>query len=90
MHFVQGSGGGGGGSLRQFLSSTYFTEGVNCLFQRKLKGGGVQMLIPIETYSTCDFHRRPGGGDVGVWGSGLLIYPLYLPMSCKELNHGTL
>ena len=51
-----------------------FTEGVQWLFQRKVlfsnvservqlfPGGGVQMLISIETHITCSF---PGGGGGG-------------------------
>ena len=38
------------------------------------------MLIPIETYYTCDFHSGSGG----MWGSGPLVHHLYLPMSFKE------
>ena len=40
-------------------------------------GGGVQMLLSIETYITCDF--RGGGGGGGGW-SGSPIHPLDLHM----------
>ena len=41
-------------------------------------GGGVQMLISIETHITCDF---PGGG-----GSGHPIPPLDQHMRCSHLG----
>ena len=44
------------------------------------RGGGVQMLISIETHITCDF---PGGE-----GSGPLIPPLDRHMiSLKKISH---
>ena len=39
-------------------------------------GGGVQMLISVETYITCDF---PGGGG----GGGLTPYPQFWICACR-------
>ena len=60
-------GGGGGGAT--FYYYYYFFWGGGGL------GGGVQILISIETYITCDFSGGGGGGGGG--GSGPPI-PLWI------------
>ena len=61
-HLSGGGGGGGGGC--NFLLLLFFLGG---------GGLGVQILISIETYITCDFSGGGGGGG----GSGPSI-PLWI------------
>ena len=61
-----GGGGGGGGGCATFYYFFFFWGGG--------LGGGVQILISIETYITCDFS---GGGGGGGGGSGPPI-PLWI------------
>ena len=51
---LSGGGGGGGGGGCNFLLFFFFGGG----------WGGVQILISIETYITCDFSGGGGGGGV--------------------------
>ena len=50
--FIGGGGGGGGGGATFYL--LFFLGGGGL--------GGVQILISIETYITCDFSGGGGGG----------------------------
>ena len=54
-------GGGGGGGWCNFLLSFFFFWGGGGLGGL----GGVQILISIETYITCDFSGGGGGGGRG-------------------------
>ena len=60
--FIGGGGGGGGGGCN-FLLFFFFGGG----------GWGVQILISIETYITCDFSGGGGGGGGG--GGVRTTYP---------------
>ena len=51
-------GGGGGGGCNFLLFFFFFGGGVGGV-------GGVQILISIETYITCDFSGGGGGGGGG-------------------------
>ena len=58
--FIGGGGGGGGGGGCNFLLFFFF------FFLGGGGGwGGVQILITIETYITCDFSGGGGGGGGG-------------------------
>ena len=54
--FIGGGGGGGGGGVQLFIIIFFFWGGGL---------GGVQILISIETYITCDFSGGGGGGGGG-------------------------
>ena len=56
-HLSGGGGGGGGGGGATFYYYFFFFGG-------GVLGGGVQILISIETYITCDFSGGGGGGGV--------------------------
>ena len=53
-----GGGGGGGGGVQLFIIIFFF-------FFLGGGGWGVQILISIETYITCDFSGGGGGGGGG-------------------------
>ena len=53
-NIYRGGGGGGGGATFYYY---FFLEGGGW--------GGVQILISIETYITCDFSGGGGGGGGG-------------------------
>ena len=53
-HLSGGGGGGGGGGATFYYYYLFFLGGGG--------GWGVQILISIETYITCDFSGGGGGG----------------------------
>ena len=57
-----GGGGGGGGGVQLFIIIIFL------FFFGGGGFGGMQILISIETYITCDFS---GGGGGGGWGGGV-------------------
>ena len=61
-------GGGGGGGGCNFLLLFFFFWGGGGL-------GGVQILISIETYITCDFSGGGVGGGGGGGGGVRTTYP---------------
>ena len=70
-NIYRGGGGGGGCNFLLFLFYFFFFGGGGGLGGGV---GGVQILISIETYITCDFS---GGGGGGGGGSGPPI-PLWI------------
>ena len=58
--FIGGWGGGGGATFYYYYFFFFFWGGV----------GGVQILISIETYITCDFSGGGGGGPDHLFLSG--------------------
>ena len=59
-------GGGGGGGVQLFIIIFFFGGGG--------LGGGVQILISIETYITCDFSGGGGGGGGGGYGPPIPLW----------------
>ena len=55
-HLSGGGGGGGGRGVQLFIIIIFFFWGGGGGW------GGVQILISIETYITCDFSGGGGGG----------------------------
>ena len=55
-NIYRGGGGGGGGGGATFYYYVFFLGG---------GVGGIQILISIETYITCDFSGGGGGGGSG-------------------------
>ena len=56
--FIGGGGGGGGGGVQLFIIIII----IFFFFWGGGGWGGVQILISIETYITCDFSGGGGGG----------------------------
>ena len=64
-HLSGGGGGGGGGGATFYLFIFFFGGG---------GVGGVQILISIETYITCDFSGGGGGGGGGWSGPPIPLW----------------
>ena len=59
--FIGGGGGGGGGGVQLFIIIFFFFLGGGGF-------GGMQILISIETYITCDFSGGGGSGPpIPLW-----------------------